>query len=193
MVFVPFLLHQYSAYQAFCVPYMPSNIPPWCSSRLPFVYGYVQEKYWNVGFLRYWTISQVPNILLATPVLVATLAFCALQLKYCTVPYVLSHPFLADIPTVVRAVTQSGSTKSVFMTNKAIIPHAAHALILSLLLLFAAHTQIALRLAASLPTTYWAAAWLMVEHPRTGKWWVTWSVVWGALSIILWAVFLPPA
>ncbi len=32
---------------------------PWCSSRLPYVYGFVQSEYWNVGFMRYWTLQQV--------------------------------------------------------------------------------------------------------------------------------------
>mgnify|MGYP001807012590 CR=1 FL=1 len=32
---------------------------PWCSSRVPYVYGFVQLLYWNVGFLRYWTLQQV--------------------------------------------------------------------------------------------------------------------------------------
>jgi len=34
---------------------------------------------------------------------------------------------------------------------------------------------------------------LLVEHPRLGKWWVGWSVVWGAVSLVLWWTFLPPA
>ena len=67
------------------------------------------------------------------------------------------------------------------------------ALALGLVLLLAAHTQIALRQAPALPATHWAAAWLLVAHPRAGRAWVFWSVVWGAMSIVLWAVFLPPA
>ncbi|KAG2441008.1 hypothetical protein HXX76_003861 [Chlamydomonas incerta] len=47
---------------------------PWCSSRLPYVYGFVQSLYWNVGFLRYWTLQQAPNFLLAMPVLLLSAA-----------------------------------------------------------------------------------------------------------------------
>jgi Gpi18-like mannosyltransferase len=32
---------------------------PWCSKALPSAYGYVQDVYWNVGFLRYYEWSQV--------------------------------------------------------------------------------------------------------------------------------------
>jgi phosphatidylinositol glycan class V len=89
-----------------------------------------------------------------------------------------------------------------------LIPHAIHALILTGTLLFASHTQIVLRLAPSMPLIYWAAAAAIVRDaeptaqegasPATTKvrWsyvWVWWSVVWGALSVVLWTAFLPPA
>jgi phosphatidylinositol glycan class V len=32
---------------------------PWCSKRVPSAYGYVQDVYWNVGFLRYYEWNQV--------------------------------------------------------------------------------------------------------------------------------------
>ncbi|KAG2364390.1 hypothetical protein BDR07DRAFT_1401578 [Suillus spraguei] len=53
--------------------------------------------------------------------------------------------------------------------------------------------HISLRLLPSLPLTYWAGARLILDLPKWGKAWVTWSVLWGALSCVLWAVFLPPA
>ena len=43
--------------------------------RMPFsLYGYVQEKHWNVGLFRYYTFNQIPNFLLATPVMVICFA-----------------------------------------------------------------------------------------------------------------------
>ncbi|KAK0461400.1 glycosyltransferase family 76 protein [Desarmillaria tabescens] len=77
--------------------------------------------------------------------------------------------------------------------TSSLVPHAIHALILSATLLFTSHTQIILRLAASLPITYWAAAWLIVEYRAWGKLWVGWSVLWGSISVVLWMTFLPPA
>jgi len=61
-----------------------------------------------------------------------------------------------------------------------------------------------------MPVTYWAGAWLVVEFRgqdysssgnvdaekkgwRWGRWWVGWSFVWGMISLVLWAAFLPPA
>ncbi|RFU80259.1 gpi mannosyltransferase 2 [Trichoderma arundinaceum] len=43
---------------------------PWCSRLVPSIYTFVQEHYWNNGFLRYWTPNQLPLFLLASPVLI---------------------------------------------------------------------------------------------------------------------------
>jgi phosphatidylinositol glycan class V len=47
--------------------------PSWCDNPVgPWfnLYGYVQRKHWNVGFLHYYQWKQIPNFLLAAPILV---------------------------------------------------------------------------------------------------------------------------
>lgn len=41
-----------------------SEPPPWCFSSWwrPSVYGYVQERYWGVGLLKYWHLQQVCDV-----------------------------------------------------------------------------------------------------------------------------------
>ncbi|KAI0822156.1 GPI mannosyltransferase 2 [Trametes gibbosa] len=176
----PFVYHQYHAYTLFCLGSGPPAF--WCNAVPPSIYTYVQSRYWNVGFLRYWTPQQLPNFLLGAPPLTLLFAFALHYIRRALLPRLAA---LAGPP--------SPPQKSPPFLPRSIAPHAVHALVLSLLLLFASHTQIVLRTAASMPFTYWAAAWLVVEHSRWGRWWVGWSVVWGAVSCVLWAVFLPPA
>ncbi|OBZ66527.1 GPI mannosyltransferase 2 [Grifola frondosa] len=149
----------------------------------PSIYTYVQAKYWNVGFLHYWSPQQLPNFLISAPVLVLLILSSAHYIKHALLPHLLA---------VISSAPQTPTTRSPFL-SESLAPHAIHALILSLLLLLASHTQIVLRLAASMPFTYWAAARLVIERPTWGARWTTWSVVWGAVAIVLWAAFLPPA
>jgi phosphatidylinositol glycan class V len=167
--FVPFIAHNYAAYLAFC---SATDAPEWCARRLPLIYSFVQVRYWNNGLLRYWSLQQLPNFLIAAPPLLAISTFSIHHLRH----------WLKSPADPGRA-----------FLSASIAPHAIHALFMSATLLFASHTQIVLRLAASMPIIYWAAAWLLLEHPKWGRAWVTWSVLWGAVSILLWGAFLPPA
>ncbi|KAI0667402.1 GPI mannosyltransferase 2 [Trametes maxima] len=180
--------HHYRAYQLFCTG--TPTPAPWCNAFPPSIYTYVQAKYWNGGLLRYWTLQQLPNFLLGAPPLLLLFAFALRYVRRALAPR-LAISALGPVSTT-ATTTLNDRHPSPFLSSS-IAPHVIHALILSLLLLFASHTQIVLRQAASMPVTYWAAAWLCVERPVFGRWWVGWSVVWGALSCVLWAVFLPPA
>ncbi|KIY50169.1 hypothetical protein FISHEDRAFT_39674 [Fistulina hepatica ATCC 64428] len=180
----PFMYHQYTAYRAFCNP--PSNlpIPPpvWCHRSPPLIYSYVQHKYWNTGLFQYWTLQQLPNFLIASPPLMLIFSYAYHYFKHGPLKKVFlrgSQSGLESHPNPLLCVP--------------IVPHAIHAVIFCSTLLFVSHTQISLRLVASMPFTYWAAAWLMIEHPSWGKWWVCWSVLWAITSVILWVAFLPPA
>ncbi|KDQ15752.1 glycosyltransferase family 76 protein [Botryobasidium botryosum FD-172 SS1] len=180
IVTTPFALYQYYAYTRFCKP--PHSTPrEWCSRTAPLIYSFVQERYWNVGFLRYWTISQLPNFLLAAPVLLLLLYTTAVHLKS-------SYRMLINGRQAEGLADQGG-----IFGLPGLLPHAIHAFIFTCILLFASHTQIILRLASSLPYTYWSAANLFLSHPTWAKAWVAWSLVWGAVSLVLWAAFLPPA
>ncbi|KAM5530581.1 hypothetical protein V8D89_015740 [Ganoderma adspersum] len=201
MILSPFLYLQYSAYRVFCLG--DSKQAPWCDAFPPSIYTYVQSKYWNVGLLRYWTPQQLPNFVLGAPPLALLFVYTLHYLRSAFLPRLqalVSPPSSNPKSSLDKSVEsddgtsapRSARTLSPFL-HPSLAPHVVHALLMALLLLFASHTQIVLRVAASMPCIYWAAAWLLVERPALGRWWVGWSVVWGAVSCVLWAAFLPPA
>ncbi|XP_044731152.1 GPI mannosyltransferase 2 [Chrysoperla carnea] len=86
---IPFLLIQIYNYTSFCMKFN-SNLPQflidyglknnykmaagenvsiWCSYTIPFAYSYVQRVHWDVGFLKYYQFKQIPNFLLASPII----------------------------------------------------------------------------------------------------------------------------
>ncbi|XP_057956419.1 uncharacterized protein LOC131149729 [Malania oleifera] len=72
-IFVPFIAFQAYGYRNICLGHFPDEMRPWCKARIPLLYNYIQSHYWGVGFLRYFQLKQLPNFLLASPIL--SLAF----------------------------------------------------------------------------------------------------------------------
>ncbi|KZV21696.1 GPI mannosyltransferase 2 [Dorcoceras hygrometricum] len=75
-IFAPFICFQLYGYFNICRGQSVDELRPWCKARLPLLYNYIQSHYWGVGFLRYFHVKQLPNFLLASPIL--SLALCAI-------------------------------------------------------------------------------------------------------------------
>lgn len=96
---IPFIMYQIYCYVLFCTSILPEpDIPEivvdyvtrndlkvpseptkWCFRNIPLAYTYVQSRYWDVGFLQYYTFKQIPNFILASPI--AVLVFMS-SIKY---------------------------------------------------------------------------------------------------------------
>ncbi|XP_062204044.1 uncharacterized protein LOC133906227 [Phragmites australis] len=68
-IFLPFFAFQAYGYLNICVHGSLDELRPWCKAKVPLLYGFIQSHYWGVGFLRYFQVKQLPNFLLASPVL----------------------------------------------------------------------------------------------------------------------------
>lgn len=117
--------------------------PQWCSFTVPFSYSYLQAYYWNVGFLKYYEFKQIPNFLLATPILVM----------------VISHAvrFLIDHPTISMRLGLIQTKEPAEIANQFV--YVVHTFVLSIFCLFFVHIQVSTRmLASSSPYIYWICA-----------------------------------
>jgi phosphatidylinositol glycan class V len=121
----------------------------------------------NIGFIKYWTLDSIPNFLLASPVL----GISILGLYR----YTCSRTNLS--PIIMPLVIQHG--------------------IMTFLLIFQSHTQIALRVVSTDPVFWWLLTEIAFKDggglTRIGRGWIWWTVIWGAISIVLWAGHYPPA
>ncbi|KAK9888819.1 hypothetical protein WA026_001042 [Henosepilachna vigintioctopunctata] len=176
---VPFDLFQIYCYRLFCFDFI-RDIPPvvemygnnnkmvllgtftkhnqtWCHNKLPLAYLYVQEQYWNVGFLRYYEFKQVPNFLLAAPILGFFMYNCK---KYFTKSYpkCILEIFKFDINQIKSNVIFENSLLYVFMI---------HGVFLSVFCMFFIHIQVSTRfLCSSSPLLYWFSADYLTEEGR---------------------------
>ncbi|KYN23089.1 PREDICTED: GPI mannosyltransferase 2 [Trachymyrmex cornetzi] len=175
----PFVLLQLYNYMKFCISTFDKSLLPvhilqyavennlilagktnsiWCNASVPLAYSYVQKTYWNVGFLRYYQFKQIPNFVLALPILYITLQ-CIKEFasEYRDELYLLGF-FDSKAKSENIKVKKYPSSMFFFVI---------HGLFLTMFCLFFVHIQISTRLLASAtPLIYWYCA-LTMSHKCT--------------------------
>ena len=177
---VPFCLFQVYSYSKFCTPEsnktdLPSYVVQyaiennlelpgngrmlWCDSVIPMAYSYIQEKYWNVGFLRYYQIKQIPNFILAFPILYVMMKFNFKFLK--------EHKSELTSLSLLKKDDENKKTVKSNYPSK-MFPFVIHGLILSWCCIFIVHIQVSTRLISSAsPLLYWFCAFNLSYDSKT--------------------------
>ncbi|XP_055715724.1 GPI mannosyltransferase 2 [Phlebotomus papatasi] len=121
---------------------------PWCSQKIPMAYSYVQSHYWDVGFMRYYEFKQLPNFLLAMPIVIVILSKF-LHYVRCFPRYSLRLGiFVSD--SLLRTMRKADRDTFVFVI---------HATVLTVFCIFFIHVQVTTRMLASAsPVLYWTVA-----------------------------------
>ncbi|GIK03234.1 ER membrane glycoprotein subunit of the GPI transamidase complex-like protein [Aspergillus viridinutans] len=177
---------QYIAFNAFC---MTPNAPrPWCGWTIPSIYRFVQEQYWNVGFLRYWVVPNIPLFLLALPMLALLLRSALWAWK---LPSITSKSS--------KSAANAASTKATWLLPRLAIIQA----LLAVLAFTSYHVQIINRLSSGYPLWYWHLAAELIgnlEDSRPTNKSTSISAVaiqammiYGLIQAVLFGSFLPPA
>ncbi|KAF8601352.1 hypothetical protein BDV93DRAFT_558438 [Ceratobasidium sp. AG-I] len=173
LVLLPFVAHQYAAYATFCIEPTATTTDslyprPWCASRRPLIYGFVQSHYWDIGFLRYWTIAQIPNFLIAAPMLVLVGGSSAWFLWLAVGVFGKRAGGEGRVNS-----SKSNSVEGSFLSPVMVLmllPYALHALALSMIPFTSAHVQIALHvLPAATPWAAWVGAALIIKGTQINQ------------------------
>ena len=163
--------------------------PNWCNQTIPSIYTYVQEHYWDVGFLRYWTLSNIPLFILAAPVLI----LMAISAWKCLVLLRWPIALVGDAHNEERKRQDQGSKESRFtpspdpaeavqhpQTTPLLLLHAIALpqVILTFLALILYHIQIITRLSSAYPVMYWYLASLILDDTHVTFTWPPGVWVW---------------
>ncbi|XP_055678191.1 GPI mannosyltransferase 2 [Lutzomyia longipalpis] len=129
---------------------------PWCGQKIPMAYRYVQSHYWDVGFLQYYEFKQLPNFLLATPIVIVIFSKF-IHYYRCNRSYSLRLGiFVPD--SLFRTMRRVDTEAFVFVI---------HATALTLFCILFIHVQVTTRmLASSSPLLYWTVAETF-RYPQT--------------------------
>ncbi|XP_078094171.1 palmitoyltransferase ZDHHC18-A isoform X2 [Mustelus asterias] len=184
MIVLPFVLFQCYGYLTFCkstvnaavdipqpllqmarekgyrVPDKDSDLPSWCHHRYPIIYSYIQDTYWNVGFLRYYQLCQLPNFLLAFPIVVLGV-WAAWQFVRADPWYCLQ---LGLAKRKLKEETERDNKPLSSFYGHQVFVYIVHASALLAFGICFMHIQVVTRfLASSSPILYWFAAHLLLE------------------------------
>ncbi|KAH7135829.1 GPI mannosyltransferase 2 [Dendryphion nanum] len=177
-----FIMPQFLAYRIYCtVQGNNENVRPWCNRIIPSIYTWVQSHYWNVGFLRYWTLSNVPLFLLAAPMI-----------------WIL----IKSSVTVLQGHFQSPGLKPSAPPDLSFSHLALPQLALAIAATTSFHVQVINRLSSGYPMWYLVIAKWMLDHAssqgqrnsnKMPQWIVRSMVMYAIIQGLLFANFLPPA
>ncbi|CAG00037.1 unnamed protein product, partial [Tetraodon nigroviridis] len=179
VIALPFCAFQYYGYRTFCTPSLSlERIPPallslgerkgyrvpdengppplWCMRPLPILYSHIQDVYWDVGFLRYFELKQIPNFLLALPM--ATLGIMAAY------AYLQANPELCLRLGLWETGANRGLDKPTpGLFNPKVFVYVVHSTVLLVFGTLCMHVQVLTRfLASSSPVPFWISAHLLL-------------------------------
>lgn len=130
-----------------------AEIPKWCFNQFPFPYTFVQNHYWNVGFLNYYEFKQIPQFFLAAPILY-------LFGKELSIYYRNNWP-------------NSWKLQFLYLSDEKLFVYMIHVTFLAIVCILFVHIQVSTRLLASAsPCLYWFSAKYLIKefHNCNSNW-----------------------
>ncbi|CBX94368.1 similar to GPI mannosyltransferase 2 [Plenodomus lingam JN3] len=189
-----FLGPQYVAYREFCGREGSSGRREWCDKSIPSIYSWVQSHYWNVGFFRYWTASNLPLFVLAAPML-WLLIQSSVNILHTSFE---QQPLRTRGSTVNCDPTRMDSACAVVTVPELALPQ----LVLAIAAVTSFHVQIVNRIASGYPIWYITIAEMLTHGRRVtpnqktflkGQGVVRGMIMYTLVQGMLYANFLPPA
>ena len=179
------------------------------------VYSFVQEKYWNVGLFRYYEWKQLPNFILAAPVLCCSIMAVYTWIKINWERYVKQNNikekrgngyilqfvrwsifslqlFASDPNGADTLVMPSTDIETTLLGDPILLGHYAVLAVSTMIGLSVAHVQITTRMIFSTcPALYWYLVVIISKRGRFGDAVVLWCILYIALGLIMHPNWLP--
>jgi phosphatidylinositol glycan class V len=215
LIVLPVRYHDWMGYQRHCGS-TSSSSPTWCLdfnqnpsrifSQSSFsLYHYVQNKHWNVGLFQYYQWKQIPNFLLAAPILVLSFVGTHLWITWSLVTefgkgkmpslqLAASWPCAALSESIWMPRIEAARCPDCLLKNPGLLGHYAILAILALIGLVIAHVQISTRLICSTsPAIYWFMAYCMLAPDSAATRQVVWgyAILYMILGVVLHVNTLP--
>ncbi|CAG8561373.1 5700_t:CDS:2 [Funneliformis caledonium] len=193
IVLLGFLMFQSYGYYHYCILYLPRR--PWCNDTIPLLYSFVQSFYWNGGFLKYYEVKQIPNFLLASPMI-----FLSFYGIYSYSKFDLKRILTLGLQQ--RSETTLESSSSPYYRTHELLPFIYLWAVLLVYSITVMHVQVITRFFSSQPIVYWFVTNLFLKSlsKDANRWdkllgygMLVYFILYGGSGIVLFANFFPPA
>ncbi|KAM9968442.1 hypothetical protein ACTFIW_002880 [Dictyostelium discoideum] len=188
IIISPYIIFQYYGYSRFCNNNDNNNNNfelikngdwprPWCGSgsgsdtsgmfKYPNLYGFVQNHYWNQGFFNYYTVSQIPNFLFATPMVLLSVGSILSYLRYfINQPNQMiystfksrSKNITIDTTSQLASIGHTSDTFSVVYYSPHLLPFIVYLSFLTIFSVTFMHVQVITRFFIHSPLIFWFCA-----------------------------------
>ena len=177
------------------------------------LYKWTQQRHWNVGFFRYYELKQIPNFLLAAPILGVSIMGVYQWIKFSLVSdfgrgKVIWRLRFLSMDWPLHALSQSVSSTNSYTSlyarehsveeylvhNTDLLGHYAILAVLTVVGLVLAHVQISTRLIwSSSPAIIWYMTYLLLQknNPMLRKATLFYCILYTLLGVSLHVNFLP--
>lgn len=213
LIFLPLRYHDLNGYTAHCTLETQTR-PSWCQheSASFSLYAWTQREHWNVGPFRYYEAKQIPNFLLAAPILILSVVGVVRWIgmsmthfgrgKLPRAPYLLLvgwplealSDFVERTNPNMREEETPEMAYSYLINNPGLLGHYAILAGLTLLCLIVAHVQISTRMImSSTPAIVWFLTYchLQTQSARLRQVVSVYTQVFMFLGLVMHVNFLP--
>jgi GPI mannosyltransferase 2 len=157
-----FMMFQVYGYLEYC----QDGARPWCNRPIPMIYSFVQEHYWNNGLFRYYQLKQLPNFLLATPmIIISVMGLIEYTRRSSASPY---HN-IKFVPTMVLWG------------------------VMLVTCVLTMHVQVITRFMSSMPAMFWYVSQLFLDRPDIRPLLIRYFILYSLGTCVSFALFYPPA
>ena len=213
LIVLPIRYHDLNGYRAHCENVSPIQ-PSWCENESSSfsLYAWTQRHHWNIGPFRYYEARQIPNFLLAAPMLSLSIAgvigwigdsmmqFGRGKLPHSPYLLLIGWPldalssFSERIDANIREDESAEFPYAYLIHNSSLLGHYAILGILTILGLVMAHVQISTRMImSSTPAIVWFLTYCHLQTTSTvlRQFVSSYTLLFMLLGVILHVNFLP--
>lgn len=189
VVCLPYVCMQAYGYFLFCR--QGDDSPPWCHATVPSIYGYIQHKYWDVGFLNFYEkLIRLPFVVQSLPVIALSVAACWTW-TWTSVKRAFSLGLINLSPEKINTIRRK-MKHSCCIVEPGVAPFVFHLALMTAVATFVMHVNVATRFLSSSPLVFWYAAQRMLNGSYTQQYIVwLWFLSYILVGTLMFGNFYP--